>query len=86
MKSTILNTAMLVTLFAMTTACSNSENQSTTTEESFKADTSLVGQDEQVLADDSATVQTAVGVKDEEANAKMKLQEDAQKLKQDEKK
>lgn len=84
MKNTFLKLVIVIAFFAVTTACNNTGNQPAANDsangEPINVDTSLAGQHEQILADDSATVQTSVGVKDEEANAKAKLKEDAQKL------
>lgn len=87
MKNTFLKFATAIAFLSISAACNSSidnpaENDTTITE----SVNTPVSQDEQILADDSATVQTAVGVKDEEANAQAQLKADEKKLMKDEQK
>ncbi|MBS1782384.1 MAG: hypothetical protein JSS78_04910 [Bacteroidetes bacterium] len=79
---------ILVSLFSITTlaACGNSEktDNGATSDTTVIENPTQVQKDSAVLVDDTATVQTAVGVKDEEKAAKNDEQRDAEKLKKDE--
>lgn len=87
MKKNILNLALVAAMAFAITACTKKEAAPEAAETSAPAadSSSQVQQDQEVLSNDSATVETAVGVKDEEANAKVQEQKEDQKLKQDEK-
>ncbi|MBS1621566.1 MAG: hypothetical protein JSS80_08035 [Bacteroidetes bacterium] len=86
MKSSRL--LLLVMLIAAFAACNSNEKKAdiATGDSSLPMNPTMVQQDSTILSDDSATLKTAVGVKDEEQNAKKQILKESEKLKKDEKK
>lgn len=84
----IIKYSLAITVaFLVVTACNKKETETTQTENSeevMPSSDSLVHSDSTNLGYDSATVKTAVGVKDEEQNAIKDEKADAEKLKNDE--
>lgn len=74
-------------MFIIVTSCSKKETETTEIENPevvLPTSDSLTKSDSTNLSYDSATVKTAVGVKDEEQNAMKDEKEDAEKMKKDE--
>ncbi|MDQ0476780.1 MULTISPECIES: hypothetical protein [Chryseobacterium] len=77
----------MMAAFLLVVSCKKKETESTATENPevvMPTSDSLLHNDSTDLSYDSATVKTAVGVKDEEQNAVKDEKEDAEKLKKDE--
>ena len=87
MKRNILRISVAAILLVALSSCNKKEaNPAETTTTENPADTAQINNDKEVLSNDSATVETAVGVKDEEANAKSDEKKADEKLESDEKK
>ena len=88
MKHNIIKFSLAVAAtFFMVTSCSKKETETTEIENpevALPTSDSLTRSDSTNLSYDSATVKTAVGVKDEEQNAMKDEKEDAEKMKKDE--
>lgn len=87
MKKHVKKMMLVSILFSSLIAC-NSKTESTpeaTTESTTEntPESQIIKEDKEVLSNDSATVQTAVGVKDEEQNAKSMEAEAAKELEKD---
>lgn len=76
-----LVSAVFILLF--TVSCAKKENTDVNRNSDSTTVDSVVSQDSAVLQDDSATVQTAVGVQDEEQNALKQENAAAEKLETD---
>lgn len=85
-QMTIKHSTAIAAVFLIAISCSKKENETTTdaNSETVMALDSLVHSDSTNLSYDSATVKTAVGVKDEEQNAIKEEKKDAEKMKKDE--
>lgn len=79
----LLLTAFIATPFFGCKSNSSSATDSTQVDTVINQNPTQLQQDSAVLSDDSATVKTAVGVQDEEQNAKEQVKKDAEKLKAD---
>ena len=84
MKKTILAVSFLVSGFLF--SCNNGNNTANDMagDTTFNQNPTMVERDSAILSDDSATVKTAVGSNDEERNAIIQENKEAQKLKTDE--
>lgn len=78
---------VLVLLTISIYSCGNARNEAAKnqpdTDTIINQNPSQLAKDSAILRDDSATIKTAVGVKDEEANAIEQAKKDAQILKED---
>lgn len=78
---------VLVLLTISIYSCGNARNEAAKnqpdTDTIISQNPSQLAKDSAILRDDSATIKTAVGLKDEEANAIEQAKKDAQKLKED---
>ncbi len=75
----------IIAIFIFAACSSNSGNNKTqgTGDTSIPLNPTQVQKDSAVLSDDSATIKTAVGNKDEEKSAAQQEKKDAEKLKED---
>lgn len=85
MKKIFQYVLVLLTIFIY--SCGNARNEAAKnqpdTDTIINQNPSQLAKDSAILRDDSATIKTAVGVKDEEANAIEQAKKDAQILKED---
>lgn len=86
MKRHLVKLMVMGSLLFVVQSCTKKEEAPVQNNATTDSTSTQVKQDEEVLSNDSATAATAVGVKDEEANAKASEKKEDQKLQADEKK
>lgn len=89
MKNKFLRISFVATVLLAVVSCNKKEaapEETSPVATENVSDSAQINQDKEVLSNDSATVKTAVGVKDEEANAKADEAAADKKLESDEKK
>lgn len=82
-KIFVILTVTTIFCFASCSSSTGSNNNQSTGDTSIPLNPTQVQKDSAVLSDDSATIKTAVGNKDEEKSAMQQEKLDAEKLKDD---